>query len=311
MVNVERVKEAFELLRKPDNIPFPYISEHLNVVKRRENASFETFRPNFNRVEYNAVIGWEGQSYTYGYKEGFFNIAHAAIEPAAHIPDTLVFSIIFNYRQYLELVLKENITRFEILWECPMSNNKTHDLSILLDRLLELLKTRDYNFLISEVQKKVINDFMEIDSKNDAFRFVYDFEGQLSHKYDHKIINLLDLHYTMNEIYNDFNAIDYLFGADEALENRYSHPSIEGLLVALNSYLTNGKNRKGINSLAKLKHLIFEFTFAFNEKSTLKFDADDTNVTEMNETEYGVSNDYFTIVLHVDNEEIKSMRVKH
>lgn len=124
----------------------------------------------------------------------------------------LVYPIIFNYRHYLELVLKEFILKFETVFLLQAKSKlHTHDLKKLLDKLMEILEPQELGFLISSKQKKVIMDFHEIDSKNDAFRYIYDTKGNLNHDYKQKEFNLLEVHYTMNEIYNDFNALDYIF----------------------------------------------------------------------------------------------------
>lgn len=309
---INNIKKHFEINKNySDTISFPYIPNEFNIVERKQNSDFESFAPDFSTdLGYNAVIGWEGQSYHYGLKEGFFNIAHMAIVPAVHISDTLVFSIIFNYRQYLEIVLKENILRFEIFFRLPLSNTKHHNLIDLLDRLMEILVEQNLDFFISSTQKKVINDFMNIDSRNDAFRFVYDLQGNFNHKYEHKQINLLNLHYIMNEVHNDFTAIDHLFD-DFLFDDPYLGILYEGFIVSLYSYLTGSKERrKGINSLQKLKSILEKFEFKFDNDK--KFKINSQNIIQLNESEYEVSNAdiSLSIIINVINEEIKSIRIK-
>lgn len=311
--DIDNIKKSFEYLKNYGDISFPYIPKEFNTIERVQNSDFESFAPDFSTdLGYNAVIGWEGQSYHYGLKEGFFNMAHMAIVPSVHISDTLVFPIIFNYRQYLELVLKENILRFEIFFRLPLSNTLTHDLTKLLDRFMEILVEHNLDFLISTTQQKVINDFMKIDSRNDAFRFVYDFKGNFNHEYDHKQINLLNLHYLMNEVYNDFSAIDYLFEPGTLFEDKFLIPIFEGLIVSLNSHLTGAKlnKQKGITPLQKLKSLVEKFEFKFDNDKIFKFESQ--SIVQLNENEYAASNEVFgvNIIINVINEEIKSIRIK-
>ncbi|MER0467760.1 hypothetical protein ABR330_14010 [Bacillus cabrialesii subsp. cabrialesii] len=307
---INDIEIAFNSFKNPENIPFPFIHEQLNEIKRKDNNLFETFSPDYSNMDYNAVIGWEGQSYHYGYKEGFFNIAHMAIVPAVHQSDSLVFPIIFNYRHYLELVLKENIFRFEIIFRLPISNTKTHDLDTLLKNLIGMLETHKLGFLISSTQKKVIQDFHEIDSNNDAFRFVFDFEGNYSHKYEHNVINLLSLHYTMNEVYNDFNAIDYLFDYGSFFDVGYLLPEYQGLIVSIKSFFTNNKNRKGINSDKKLLSLVLSYEYEFRKDKLFKFEK--SSFVKVNDTKYEAGNREFalTIIFTVRNDEIESIRLK-
>ncbi|MCY7858844.1 hypothetical protein MOB44_19665 [Bacillus sonorensis] len=303
---INKIKESFDDLKNSDYIPIPFIDKQLNEVRRKDENDFETFRADFSNFDYNTVIGWEGQSYYYGYKEGFFNIAHMAIMDAKHQSDTLVYPIIFNYRHYLELVLKENILRFEIFFRLPISVNITHDLNYLLNQLIEILETYKLGFLISPMQKKVIQDFHHIDSNNDTFRFVYNLQGNLNHKYDHNTINLLSLHYTMNEVYNDFKAIDYLF--EDFFHDSYLEPEYEGLIVALRHYLEDKKNKKGINSFNKLSGIVLRFEYKFADDKIFKFDS--VNLLGDNEYKVECKNFPLTIIITVKDQKIESMRLK-
>ncbi|PLS07615.1 hypothetical protein [Bacillus halotolerans] len=308
---ISKIKAAFIDLKTPVNISFPYIDEQLNEIRKTNDNKFETFSTdNDFSYHYNAVIGWEGQSYQYGYKEGFFKIAHMAIVPSAHQSDIMVYPIIFNYRHYLELVLKENLFRFQILFRLPISNKVDHKLDTLLEELIGILESRNLGFLISSKQKKVIQDFHNIDSKNDAFRYVYDIEGNLNHQYEHKMFNLLSLHYTMNEIYNDFNAIDYLFEYGSFFDDKYLNPEYEGLIVALNSFFTKKTNRKGINSPKKLLSIVLRFEHEFSNGEIFKFV--ENTFAQVSETEFEAGNKEFslTIIIYVIDQKINAIRIK-
>lgn len=158
MINNDQIKEIKKFLNRDkssDEIPIYNPGGTFNKFTRKKNASFETFRPNYNYPDYNAVIGWDGQSYYYGYKEGFFQAAHMSIKPAKYYSDSLVYPIIFNYRHYLELVLKENILRFQIFFRLPITYKKTHNLMRLLDELESILVPNNLGFLISPTQKRL------------------------------------------------------------------------------------------------------------------------------------------------------------
>ncbi|MGG0391054.1 hypothetical protein ABEZ76_24195 [Priestia megaterium] len=304
--DIKAIKNTFKNLKEGNTIPFPLIDDYYNRIIRKENNKFETFKPNYKHFDFNAVIGWEGQSFHYGYKEGFFNIAHGAIEEAKLFPDTLVYPIIYNYRQYLELVLKENIIRFEILFRLPISSSITHNLSKLLDRLIEILEPKNLGFLISSTQKKVIDDFMKIDQKNDAFRFVYDTKGNFNHEYKHTQINLLELHFTMNEVYNDFKAIDYLFEYGSFFDDDYLIPLNEGLIMALNNHF---KGHTKVD-LKKLKSLVSGFKYNFSDKVIFKLD--NRSISKEDEYTYNVqsiSGFSHILVIHIEHQEIKWIKV--
>lgn len=208
---INKIKEDFENFKSDKHIVFPYIDDKFNEVRRTEEREIETFRCDFSSPA-NAVIGWEGQDMHYAYSEGFFNIAHNAIVPAHTQSDILIYPIIFNYRHYLELVLKEYISKFENVFRYKSKFNQiTHNLDELLKQLMKILEAQKLGFLISSKQKKVIRDFHNIDRKNDAFRYIYDKRGNLNHNYKHERIDLLNVHFTMNEVYNDFKALEYIF----------------------------------------------------------------------------------------------------
>ncbi|MGE0910496.1 hypothetical protein ACQGRJ_09845 [Bacillus atrophaeus] len=308
---ISKIKEAFNDLKTPENIPFPFLDEQLNEIRKLDVNKCETFSTDGNfPYYYNAVIGWEGQSFRYGYKEGFFKIAHMAIVPSDQQSDVMVYPIIFNYRHYLELVLKENIFRFQILFRLPLSNKADHDLDTLLKDFINILESHNLGFLISAKQKKVIMDFHNIDSKNDAFRYVYDIKGNLNHSYDHKMFNLLRLHYIMNEIYNDFNAIDYLFEPGSFFDDKYLIPSYEGLIMALNSFFTNRTNRKGINSPKKLLNLVLSFKHEFCEGNIFKFSKNTFVQATENTFEVGNKDFDLTITISIKDQEIKGISIK-
>lgn len=252
--NIKNLLDAF----KQDEVG-GMIDQHFRKIVRKKDTNFETFRDNnYSDFDYNAIIGWEGQSYYYGYKESFYKIAHQSIEHANLNSDIIVYSVIFNYRHYLELVLKDLITKFQIFFRIPLVTTITHNLKELLNTLIEILKKENLDFLISSTQIKVIDDFHKLDSKNDAFRFVYNIQGGLNHTFDHKQINLLNLHYTMNEVYDDFNSIDSLFEPDCFFDDDYTRPYYESFIIALQQHISHSK-LKQIDSVNKIKERILDF----------------------------------------------------
>lgn len=314
MFNNDQINEMKKFLNRDkssDEIPIYNPGGTFNKFTRKKNASFETFRPNFNCSDYNAVIGWEGQSYQYGYKEGFFKIAHMAIVSAKIYSDYLVYPIIFNYRQYLELVLKESILKFQIFFRLPIIITKTHDLKFLLNELMNILNSHNLGFLISSTQKKVILDFHKIDPHSDAFRFVFNAHGNLSHTYDHKHINLLDLHYTMNEIYNDFTNMDYFFEKGSFFEDQYLAPLYQSIIVAISEFFAIKGNKKGINTLNKLKSILMRFEHQLSQEK--KFSFTKSSIIQISPTKYEatICELGLTIIISVNNDQnIEHIKIK-
>lgn len=251
-----------------------------NKMYSKDDEKIETFRPDYSYPDYNAEIGWDEQAYWYSYTEGFFQIAHNAIDLAAISPDTAVYPIIFNYRHYLELTLKVNLLRFQIYFREPISSKLTHDLDETLEKLCNILEKYNLEFFISDFQEEVINDFSKIDERNDRFRFIYDIKGELSHDYNHETINLRHLHIRMNKVYDEFSALNSLFDYPNPLfEDSLLSPYNEALISAISGSLTN-KEAKTLNQikgyLTSFKHTIEidneDVEFKFDKKSIKRID---------------------------------------
>ncbi|QIW79950.1 hypothetical protein [Bacillus tequilensis] len=313
MINNDQINEMKKFLNRDkssDEIPIYNPGGQFNKFTRKNNTSFETFCPNYNYPDYNAVIGWDGESYYYGYKEGFFQAAHMSIKLAKYYSDSLVYPIIFNYRHYLELVLKENILRFQIFFRLPITYTKTHNLIRLLDELESILVPNNLSFLISPAQKKVIQDFHKIDSQNDAFRFVFNTQGSLSHAYDHKQISLWNLHFTMNEIYNDFTNIDYLFVPNGIFHDDYLTPQHQSFIVAISEFFKVRENRN-FNSFNKLKSILLNFEHQLSQSVKYKFA--ESGIVQISPARYEATlyELSLTIIISVNNvQDIDHIKIK-
>jgi hypothetical protein len=101
--------------------------------------------------------------------------------------DTLVFPIIFNYRQYLELSLKYLISSYGLTVEVePIWNS--HNLSQLWTRFTQVLDrygAADDDGATAAVAK-IVAEFAKVDPKSFSFRYPVDTEGraiELAHDY--------------------------------------------------------------------------------------------------------------------------------
>lgn len=270
-LNISVIKKNYEDLKSNDKISFfkpeDYPLWH-NDLYNKDTGIKEPLKLDSS---FKAVIGWQDQDYDYGYTEGFFQIAHNAISMASVSPDTIVYPILFNYRHYLELVLKNNLLRFQILFREPIFVPQRHDLCLLLNRFYSILSNNKLDFLISKTQTEVIEYFMKIDERNDRFRFLYDNKGHLSHSYDHREINLQILHLIMNNVYNEFKALDFLFEDFEAGDSMVNSPN-RALLLTISNYFI----RKNLNDLNQLKNYLSTFSYEFDiKKSKDIFDSEE------------------------------------
>jgi hypothetical protein len=110
-----------------------------------------------------------------GYAEGFKRLADlgvAHIEQTGHSHDYLVYPVIFGYRHFIELSLKEIIRNCTHLLDKPVVIPNTHDLSVLWDtaeRLLKELELEDPT-TFRDV-RECLARFVELDATSEAFRY--------------------------------------------------------------------------------------------------------------------------------------------
>ncbi len=113
--------------------------------------------------------------------DGYKKAADLMVDRSAHdrpIRDTLVFPIIFNYRQFLELSLKYQLAAFG-----PQvgirPNWKTHDLAVLWSEFLVMLE--HYGTVDPDeadpVVGEIILEFAKIDPGSYSYRYPVDRKG--------------------------------------------------------------------------------------------------------------------------------------
>ncbi len=142
-----------------------------------------------------------------GYKRG----ADLMVERATSYPpdrDTLVFPIIFNYRQYLELYLKYLISYYgltlgvEAIWD-------SHDLARLWARFEEILEgsgaADDDGATAAVVQ--IIAEFATVDPRSFSYRYPVDTKGQAI-ELAHEHLDLVALADVMKGVDGFFSGCD-------------------------------------------------------------------------------------------------------
>ncbi|AWI92061.1 hypothetical protein C0214_27780 (plasmid) [Methylobacterium sp. DM1] len=139
-------------------------------------------------------------------EEGYLRAADALVEKAttwSYERDTLVWPIVFLYRQYLELVLKGSIAEFgrdagvEANW-------KSHDLAFLWSEFKKIMHHWD----IQDEDKanttvgKVIAEFSRIDPSSMSFRYPITHAGEPIELSGHERLDLLRLKDVMRGVAN-------------------------------------------------------------------------------------------------------------
>lgn len=112
-----------------------------------------------------------------GYKKAAdVAVVHCAENPADR--DVLVYPIVFNYRQFIELSLKYQLATYGRLVDVD-ANWKTHKLEVLWDdfeRMLDRYGTVDPDSA-DPIVAFVVGQFAKIDPKSDAYRYPVDQKG--------------------------------------------------------------------------------------------------------------------------------------
>jgi hypothetical protein len=149
--------------------------------------------------------GWE--SYISGYKRaGDVLVDH--IKETRSDQDSLVFPIVFVYRQYLELRLKTLIRDCKWLFDEQPDFPKGHDLSKLWSdcrKLMEKLEPKVEQKDLEAVDEG-IQQFHELDPSSQSFRYPFNRKGDKSLPSDLKHINVRNLLDVMEKLSRFFEG---------------------------------------------------------------------------------------------------------
>lgn len=123
--------------------------------------------------------GWP--AYIIGYKKAADALVDY-IKENRHSQDTLVYPILFLYRQYLELAIKNIINKARQLQDISgvmPTGHKIHDLWKICEKLLTDIAPGDSVEAIKEINR-LISEFCAVDPKATAFRYPEDKDGNPS-----------------------------------------------------------------------------------------------------------------------------------
>jgi len=167
---------------------------------------------------YNAQLNMEWSTYAEGYKAlADMGVDHALEE---YPVDILVYPIIFCYRQYLELRLKELIQTAGSLLDQRLALPTNHDLHVLwaaVRPLLEKIWPSDAAQRGNDRIDAVVAEFAKADPRSMAFRYPVDTKGNRSLP-GMKVINLKSVKDIINEIAPTLDGAS--IGIEEYLDTR-------------------------------------------------------------------------------------------
>src|SRR5215204_5315598 len=146
--------------------------------------------------------------YASGYKTGGDILVQYVIDTRSK-RDTLVFPIVFTYRQYLELRCKEIIRVGRMLLDQDSEFPKTHDLQVLWDMCRLLIAEIEPSATEEDLEAidEAIAQFCAVDPKSESFRYPVDRRGNSSIPQTLRVINVRRLRDALNRIASFFDGV--------------------------------------------------------------------------------------------------------
>jgi hypothetical protein len=158
--------------------------------------------------------GWS--IYTIGYKDAADSLVEQ-VETTGRGQDALVYPIVFLYRQYLELAIKDLIRHGYRLQGIKKDFPKTHDISklwIICSGLLEQISPGDSKEELKQIGR-LISEFCSVDPTSEAFRYPEDKAG------NHSLSTMVTINLrNLKEVIAKIAVI--LDGADAVIDNYLS-----------------------------------------------------------------------------------------
>ena len=248
----------------------------------------------------NALIGWKGQDFSYGYIEGFYEFAHSTYKLQLSLPDVLVYPTIYNYRHYIEIALKEILFDLQLYFSEPIVSNFGHNLRECLNQVLTIIGKHNISFFIPEEVARVILEIHELDRNNTYFRYIFQDTGELSQNYNSKYLDLRKLHYMMNTVHNYFSTILILFSQGGEFYNK----NLDFYFKVFISKLLKIKGSK----INQINNILKDITFQ-NPECTFRYCVELDTRTEIGyEYIYKLSTGSFLSIGH-DGNKIQSVSV--
>ncbi|MDN6161634.1 MAG: hypothetical protein L0K95_13345 [Tetragenococcus koreensis] len=230
------------------------ISRYLDVEEMK--TAFDPLTQKDMGGEHDANLGWGGQDFTHSYTEGFYKGAVKILENSGSADmDYVVYPIIFSYRHYIELSLKNLDLMLELYFEERIKIKNTHDICSLLCSVVETLYDKKIMFILPDEIQDVILNIACLDERNDRFRYAYSQCGKLSHEYDSVQYNLDKIYKAMKQVHEYFEFIFRWFedrGVKETSLPYFHFRNFIQLVGAL-------KNKDELNVNGKLGKISYSF----------------------------------------------------
>jgi hypothetical protein len=197
-----RVNSIFE----ETNVPFPDKDTELFVIGNDWSS---------------AHVEQDWESYIRGYMQAANLLVEYVGQSGGLDSDTLVFPIVFMYRQHLELRIKDLRLIAQELLNKPNTMKQNHDIVELWEECSLVLKQIFNDQYLEEFEtiKRIIDQFSRIDPTSQGFRYPIDKKGKPSFPEEFRHVNLGHLSKTLSGIAVFFSnleiSISYRLGREE------------------------------------------------------------------------------------------------
>lgn len=174
--------------------------------------------------QYNACVNWASwEVYAGGYKEAADRLVRSILQNRMSL-DALIYPVVFLYRHWIELRLKEIISQGSILLRKPELAPMSHDLQKLWQParivMTELWPEADVTELA--LVDNSIEEFNKVDPTSTVFRYMRDKQQKISLPDDISHINVRNLAQRMDglAVYLDgaVSGIDAMFSAMDDID---------------------------------------------------------------------------------------------
>jgi len=160
------------------------------------------------------------------YADGYYKAAALLINQCETFYDrnTLIYPIVFLYRQYIELAFKEFIldgSRYRENLSPPQTH---HNLNRLWQLCAEIIRERKLPVPPAHIQmiEKVVGEFNTYDPSSEAFRYPVTKRGARSLASAEVPLSIRGLAQTMKEVEGCLRNLDALLDADTSLQREFN-----------------------------------------------------------------------------------------
>jgi hypothetical protein len=181
----------------------------------------DLFRPDFDRMDFNACVGDNGGPYDlYDYAHGYFDATRLLLKSVGKsglLNDLLVYPICLNFRHAVELFIKYVISDLAKLTRSKAKFRAIHSLEANWSTAMNLIKQSKLDVKHDEVKliTRVVTDIMEVDPNGNIFRYPESIKGD-QHLKDWAIVNLA----VVNDFFSSVSKIveDWHFKIEDRIE---------------------------------------------------------------------------------------------